>query len=219
MPPNLDMLHNACVLVTGAASGIGRDFVCAMATAHPHAKFSLLDLNEHGCQETLRLAERAAARPIEAIVVGCDVCSTEQQELAFSRHLARFTTLDVAFINAGVMERGDVLTSTTHDYLSTLHINLTAVVVGCNLAIRAMAPNPHGGVLLLTASAGGIFPMPQGPVYAAAKAGVIHLARSLAPRCSAKHIAVHALCPQYALPVGHVRMRHHSAAAAAATLL
>lgn len=146
----------------------------------------------------IALAERAAARPLDALVVGCDVLSTEQQETAFARHIARFKTLDVAFINAGVMERGDVLTSTTHDYLQTLHINLTAVIVGSNLAIRAMAQNNNGGVLLLTASAGGIFPMPQGPVYAAAKAGVIQLARSLAPRCRAKNIAVHALCPQYA---------------------
>ncbi len=146
----------------------------------------------------MSLAQHRAGRPQTAEIIACDVSDPAQQQRAFARHISRYGTLDVAFLNAGVMERGDIVMSTTTDYLSTLNINLGAVVVGCNLAARAMAHNADGGVLLLTASAGGLFPMPHGPVYAAAKAGVVNLARSLAPRLKSRGISVHALCPQYA---------------------
>lgn len=224
MPPNLDQ---AACLVTGAASGIGRDFVCMMAQQYAHVKFTLVDVDERGCQETVgddeccipdtysafqhppslstpppltqvAHAQQRAGRTIATEIVSCDVSNPEQQQRAFARHIARYGTLDIAFLNAGIMERGDLIASTTTDYLTTLNVNLSAVVVGCNLAARAMARNANGGVLLLTASAGGLFPMPHGPVYAAAKAGVVNLARSLAPRLASRGIAVHALCPQYA---------------------
>ena len=52
------------------------------------------------------------------------------------------------------------------------------------------------GVILFTASAGGIFPMPQAPAYAAAKAGLINFARSVAPRLAKRGIRVCAVCPQ-----------------------
>lgn len=52
------------------------------------------------------------------------------------------------------------------------------------------------GVLIITASAGGIFPMPTAPVYAAAKAGLVNFTRSLAPRLAKRGIRVCALCPQ-----------------------
>ncbi len=48
-----DLNHAAC-LVTGAASGIGRDFVCMLAQQYEHVKFTLVDVDERGCKETVR---------------------------------------------------------------------------------------------------------------------------------------------------------------------
>lgn len=50
---------------------------------------------------------------------------------------------------------------------------------------------------MVTASAGGIYPMPLSPVYAAAKAGAVHMVQSLGGRLLAKYgIRINALCPQ-----------------------
>lgn len=46
--------EHAAVLVTGAASGIGRGFVAAMASRFRMCTFTLVDVNEQGCQETVR---------------------------------------------------------------------------------------------------------------------------------------------------------------------
>jgi NAD(P)-dependent dehydrogenase (short-subunit alcohol dehydrogenase family) len=54
-----------------------------------------------------------------------------------------------------------------------------------------------GGVIVNTASMGGLRPMPDAPVYAATKAGVIHLCRSLAYLKDEANIRVNAICPSY----------------------
>ena len=51
-------------------------------------------------------------------------------------------------------------------------------------------------MIILTASSGGLFPMPIAPAYAAAKAGLVHFTRSLAPRLHKHGIRLCALCPQ-----------------------
>ena len=85
-----------------------------------------------------------------------------------------------------------------------LAVDLGAVVEGTKLAVRAMASQQqggaHGGVVVNVASAGGLFPMAFSPVYAAAKAGVVMLCRSLEHLGSAdaaRPVTVKAFCPQF----------------------
>ena len=74
--------------------------------------------------------------------------------------------------------------------MTTLKIREAPTVV--HLANRLLP----AGVIMVTASAGGLFPMPMAPVYAAAKAGLVHFTRSLAPRLAKRGIRLCALCPQ-----------------------
>ena len=75
-------------------------------------------------------------------------------------------------------------------------INLEAVVIGTQLAIKEMRASGRGGVIINTASMGGIFPMPYNPVYAATKSGVVQFTRSL-EYLKSENIAVSAICPTY----------------------
>ncbi len=56
----------------------------------------------------------------------------------------------------------------------------SGVVLGCYLAVEYPLMREYGGVIINTASMAGVYPIPGDPVYAAAKAGVIHLTHSLA---------------------------------------
>ncbi len=67
------------------------------------------------------------------------------------------------------------------------------VLEGTQQAICAMADNEKGGVVINVASMGGLLPMPQSPVYAAAKAGVVNFTRSLAAFGKSSGIRVNAI--------------------------
>ena len=86
-----------------------------------------------------------------------------------------------------------------------IDINLTAALHGIRLAARAMSPGPGrglrdgesgGSTILIVASAGGVFPIPGTPVYAGAKAALVHFVRSIEGQLKDRGIRIVALCPQ-----------------------
>lgn len=79
----------------------------------------------------------------------------------------------------------------------TLDIDLRAVLVGTQLAARAMQANSTQGVILSIASSAGIFGVPATPVYAAAKGGLVHFTRSCGPALAKLGIHLGTLCPQF----------------------
>jgi NAD(P)-dependent dehydrogenase (short-subunit alcohol dehydrogenase family) len=111
--------------------------------------------------------------------VACDVSDPAQHLAAFQAHMAAYGRLDYALLNAGISERGDVLWCGDRSWQATLDVDLRAVIDGVGFAARAMltgdpqaGPGGGGGggsggsgsgergVIMVTASAGGIFPMP-----------------------------------------------------------
>lgn len=134
--------------------------------------------------------------------VQLDVCSPAAQEAAVAAHVKRHGSLDIAVLNAGIGERGDVTSVSDDSWRPTLDVDLTAVLDGVRVCTRAMAPGggrrARQGVILTVASAGAFFVMPPAPVYAAAKAGVAHATRSLALPLLQKHnVRIAALCPEF----------------------
>eukprot|EP00891_Asterochloris_glomerata_P004125 jgi/Astpho2/4125/e_gw1.00063.43.1_t len=135
----------------------------------------------------------------EAQAVQCDVCNDAQQSAVFDQHVKAFGSLDLAVLNAGIAElasrlAGDMLKDDR--WQQTLDVDLRAAMKGTALAAQAMLAQKTQGVIILTASSGGLFPMPMAPAYAAAKAGLVHFTRSLAPRLHKRGIRLCALCPQ-----------------------
>jgi NAD(P)-dependent dehydrogenase (short-subunit alcohol dehydrogenase family) len=103
-----------------------------------------------------------------------------------------------------------------------LDVDLRAVIAGTKQGIAAMRQTGSGGVIVALASAAGVFPVPHGAVYGAAKAGVVNFTRSLAPRLHKQGITMACICPQYVdTPLVQVRTsctpaptggpRHHTA--------
>jgi NAD(P)-dependent dehydrogenase (short-subunit alcohol dehydrogenase family) len=186
-------------LITGAASGIGR--ALAVRLAADGYDLTLTDLAAAALEEAAAAARAAGAGAAVRTCVG-DVADASSSAAAFSAHVAAFGRLDLAVLNAGIGERGDFLggDAEAEGWERTLAVDLTAVLAGARQALRAMAASGRrGGDVLAVSSAAGYFPVAAGPVYAAAKAGVVHFVRSLGARgdLAAAGRRVLALCPQY----------------------
>ena len=105
--------------------------------------------------------------------------------------------LSAVVLNAGVIETGDLVADS--GWATPIDINLTGVLTGVRAAARAHAAgrNDRPLTVVAVASAGGVFPMPSAPVYAASKGGLVHAVRSLGrPLLAARGVALAAVCPE-----------------------
>ncbi|OAA62799.1 NAD(P)-binding domain protein [Niveomyces insectorum RCEF 264] len=204
--------HNKVALVTGGGSGIGR----AMAryfVDQGYGHVAILDVNE--AAGTAVAAELTAA-PQQATTVRfvrCNVASWDDQAAAFAAVHAAAGRIDVVMANAGISEGGASSlvaaaraendageTPPAQPSLRTLDVNLTGVIYTVHLAIHYLkknAPSADGGrgSIVCTASNAGLYPFPVAPLYAASKAAVIGLVRSLALPLAPAQIQINALAP------------------------
>lgn len=175
-------------LITGGASGIGK--TTALALAARGASLMLIDLNQQLGDETVKQIEAGGGR---AAFIKADVRDEGQMKRAFEECVARFGRLDILYNNAGIATPQPGYTRIAFEaWKQVLDIDLLGVVLGCYLAFPLM--REHGGVIVNTASMAGVYPIPGDPVYAAAKAGVIHLTHSL-EYWSKRRIRVNCVCP------------------------
>ena len=184
-------IKGTAALITGAASGIGR--ATAHAVAARGANVAVADLDQSGGAETVRLVQQTGAK---AVFIRCDTTRTVDLEAAIAAAVSQFGRLDIVYNNAGVGGE-DLFADEAGPWKRMVDINLTAVIEGTRLAVRQMRKQNSGGVIINTASMGGLLPMPGSPVYAATKAGVVNFSRSLAYLALDSRIRVNAICPSY----------------------
>ncbi len=184
-------IEGKSVVVSGGGSGIGR--AAAIAIAERGGKVVVADLDEAGGRQTVDLI---GAKGGIAVFRHCDVTKTEDLAGAFACAVEHFGGLDVAFNNAGIGGE-DLFADDPGDWAKVVDIDLTAVIDATRIAVREMKRAGHGGVIINTASMGGLLPMPGSPVYAAAKAGVVNFTRSLAYLAEEANIRVNAICPSF----------------------
>lgn len=173
------------VLVTGAASGIGR--ATATLFAKEGAKVVVVDLDQE--------AGGAIASEIGGLFARADVSKPEQLEAAVETALSEFGRLDVAHLNAGVGERGvDVTELSEEVYERGIGINVGGVVFGTRAAARAMT---EGGAIVATASLAGLVAYPGDPIYGLTKHAVVGFVRSAAEQLARKNIRINAVAPGF----------------------
>ncbi|UXA04730.1 SDR family oxidoreductase [Mycobacterium sp. SMC-2] len=178
------------VLVTGAASGIGR--AIAFAAGREGARLILGDVQHD------RLTQTAAQLRADGVAVyhaGCDVSNTAEVDELVNRGSDEIGPIDVAFANAGVLGTpGDVWTYPEDEFTNILDIN----VAGTWRTIRAVLPGMIGrrrGIIVATASAAGVIGPAGLPAYVASKHAVVGLVKSTAMNVAPYGIRVNAFCP------------------------
>lgn len=182
-------LKGRTALVTGAASGIGRE--SALAFARRGARLVVCDLNEAA------LAETAAA--IEALGVPVfarrlDVADREAMR-AFAAEVQReIGALDLLMANAGVGLGGGFLHTSLEDWDWILGINLLGVIHTCHFFLPPMVERRSGHVIIVS-SAAGFMASAALSAYATTKFAVRGLAEALHDELRSQGIGVTAVCP------------------------
>jgi len=179
-------------IITGGASGIG--LAAAKLLAAGGARLVIADIESDAGAAAVREIE---ANGGQARFVRTDVTRRGDLERMLDYAVQQFGRVDIVDNNAGISEIGlDFFTPGSDAWEKTLAIDLEAVIRGTQLAVQQLRRQGGGGVVINTASMGGLIPMAISPVYAASKAGVIHFTRSLA-YLAGEGIRVNVVCPTY----------------------
>ncbi len=177
-------------LVTGGNSGIGLGMARGIAKAG--GKLALWGRNAD--KNASAVAEiRALGAEAEAFV--CDVAREAEIVRAMGETLARFGRVDSCFANAGMGVSKPFVEMALEDWNAVLDVNLTGVFLTFRESVKHMLARGGGGKLVVTSSIGAMHGMPRQPNYAASKAGVIALIRSLAVELGRHDIQANAVLP------------------------
>jgi glucose 1-dehydrogenase len=184
-------LTGKVALVTGAAKGIGRSV--ALELAEHGASLVLNDWQS--LDELNQLAALIESMGSQALAVKADVSEAEDVEAMVASAIDRFGTIDILVNNAAYSIRKPVLQMTLEEASRSLAVSLWGPYLCCHYVIRRMVERNRGGSIVMVGSIHGERPYPNAAPYNMSKAGVAHLASSLALELAPHGIRVNTIAP------------------------
>lgn len=191
MTATLSALNGQLALVTGASRGIGR--AIAMELGARGARVVGTATSDAGA-ESVQTALRAAG--IDGAGLKLDVCEATDCANAISEIETRFGPVSILVNNAGVTRDNLALRMSDNDWDQVINTNLNAVFRLSRLVMRGMLKARYGRIINIT-SVVGATGNPGQANYAAAKAGVAGLTRSLARELGSRNITVNCVAPGF----------------------
>jgi NAD(P)-dependent dehydrogenase (short-subunit alcohol dehydrogenase family) len=179
-------LEGKATIVTGAGSGIGR--AAALLFAREGAQVAVADIDGDAA------AAVAAEAGAGAIPLTVDVGSEDATRRMARATVDAFGTIDSLYANAGVDSVGRAADVPLVEWERVIRIHLTGVWLCAKAVLPAMVANRRGSIIA-QGSIGGLIGVPAIAAYAAAKGGIIALARQIAVDYGPDGVRCNAICP------------------------
>ncbi|RPE74214.1 MULTISPECIES: glucose 1-dehydrogenase [unclassified Frondihabitans] len=190
--PSSTRFTDRVVLITGGGSGLGR--ATALRLAAEGAKLALVDISQKGLDES-KAAVLEATPEAEILTTLADVSEEADVDAYVEATLERFGRIDGFFNNAGIEGRQNLTENFSADeFDKVVAINLRGVFLGLEKVLKIMREQ-GSGMVVNTASVGGITGIGNQSGYAAAKHGVVGLTRNSAIEYGQFGIRINAIAP------------------------
>jgi NAD(P)-dependent dehydrogenase (short-subunit alcohol dehydrogenase family) len=183
-------LKDKVVILTGAASGIGR--ATAILFAKEGAIQILSDIDELGLNETYKLINDEAKARTKIIVV--DVRNQDEIKKMIEMTIEKFGRLDVLVVNAGVVRVGPVETFLESDFNLLIDVNIKATHYTCKYAVPYFKKQKFGSIITLASVAAHIGQTAHAN-YCSTKAAVLGYTRALALDLAPYNVRVNSVSP------------------------
>ncbi|MDN3440603.1 3-hydroxybutyrate dehydrogenase [Psychrobacter sp. APC 3279] len=185
-------LTGKVALVTGSASGIGRDIAETYAKAG--AAVGIADINLEAAQKTVDAIEAAGGR---ALAIAMDVTSEEAVNDGVQQLVDTFGSIDILVSNAGIQIIDPIDKMAFSDWKKMLNIHLDGAFLTTKAAIKHMYKGDKGGTIIYMGSAHSHEASLYKAPYVTAKHGLLGLCRVLAKEGAAHKVRSHVICPGF----------------------
>jgi 3-hydroxybutyrate dehydrogenase len=188
---NQGRLVDKVAVITGAASGIGKEI--ALTFAREGAKVVIADLDQEAAQETASEIDPLVQR---ALGVGMDVSNEEQVEVGMARAIETFGRLDILISNAGVQIVAPLVEFEFAKWKKLLSIHLDGSFLTTRAALRQMYRQGSGSIIYM----GSVHSKEASPLkapYVTAKHGLVGLAKVVAKEGAAHGVRANVICPGF----------------------
>lgn len=184
-------IRGKTVLVTGAASGIGR--AISLRLAAEGATLFLIDIDENGLAET---AIESRKHGVEVVTRRCNVAEPREVSAAVAEALSRWDGVDILVNNAGITYYGKVERMAADHWDRLMRVNLLSHIQFTRELLPSLLARREAHVLNVC-SVLGLVGMPKVTAYCASKFGMVGFSEALRNELGREGLGVTALCPGF----------------------
>lgn len=187
----MEYFNDKVVIITGGAAGIGK--AASHNFAHHGATVIMLDINKEAGES---LEDELLSLNLKAKYIYCNTADSTEVDHVFASVVNTYKTIDILINNAGITRDSTLKKMTNEDWQSVIDVNLSGVFYCARAVARVMLEQGSGRIINVSSVVGlyGNFGQTN---YAATKAGVIGMTKTLAKELGRKGINVNAVAPGF----------------------